>query len=248
MPWPANRRLIGTKVQRVDGTDKATGRAKYSYDINRPRMLHARILRSPHAHATIKNIDIAAVEKMPGFRAIYFIKRAGAELFFAGDEILAIAADTEEHTDDCIRAVRIDYTVLPHHVREADSLTSTTNTAGGAGMTNVVAAGDFATDKFADNAFQGVAATHQGDYGVAVISHQCLESHGLVAEWDDKQQNLTVWASTQAVPNTANGLRVHFKLKQNEVKCITNYMGGGFGSKFGADIQGEAAANLARIA
>jgi xanthine dehydrogenase YagR molybdenum-binding subunit len=248
MPWPANRRLIGTRVSRVDGPDKATGRAKYSFDINRPRMLHARILRSPHAHATIKSIDTAAAEKTAGFRAIYLIKKAGAELFFAGDEILAIAADTEEHADDCVRAVRIDYTVLPHHVKEADSLRSTTNTAGGAGMTNVVAAGDFATDKFADNAFQGVAATHQGTYGVPVISHQCLESHGLVAEWDDKQENLTVWASTQAVFATADALRNNFKLKPGAVKCITNYMGGGFGSKFGPDIQGITAAELARTA
>jgi xanthine dehydrogenase YagR molybdenum-binding subunit len=247
MPWPANRRLIGTKVQRVDGTDKATGRAKYSFDIQRPRMLHARILRSPHAHATIKSLDTAAAEKTAGFRAIYLIKKAGAELFFAGDEILAIAADTEEHADDCVRAVRIDYTVLPHQVKEADSLRSTTNTTGGAGNSNINAAGDFSTDNF-DNAFQGAAATHQADYGVGVVSHQCLESHGLVAEWDDKQENLTVWASTQAVPNTANGLRVHFNLKQGQVKCITNYMGGGFGSKFNPDIQGFAAAHLSRIA
>src|SRR6516164_2207859 len=151
MPWPANRRLIGTRVRRVDGPDKATGRAKYSYDINRPRMLHARILRSPHAHATIKSLDTAAAEKTAGFRAIYLIKKAGAEVYFAGDEILAIAADTEEHADDCIRAVRIEYDVLPHYVKEADSLRSTTNTAGGPGGTNIVAGGDFATDKFADN-------------------------------------------------------------------------------------------------
>src|SRR5260370_12107861 len=205
MPWPANRRLIGTKVQRVDGTDKATGRAKYSFDIERPRMLHARILRSPHAHATIKSVDSAAAEKTAGFRAIYHIKQAGAELFFAGDEILAIAADTEEHADDCLRAVRVEYNVLPHYVRDAESLGSTTNTAGGPGATNVIAGANntYSTDNFAENAFQGTAATHQADYGIAVISHQCLESHGLVAEWDEKQENLTVWASTQALPNTA---------------------------------------------
>src|ERR1051325_8766751 len=105
MPWPATRRLIGTRVQRVDGVDKATGRAKYSFDINRPRMLHAKILRSPYAHATIKSIDTAAAEKVNGFRALYLIKKAGATVFFAGDEILAIAADTEEHCADCLREV-----------------------------------------------------------------------------------------------------------------------------------------------
>ena len=248
MPWPATRRLIGTKVQRLDGTEKATGRAKYSFDITRPRMLHARMVRSPHAHATIKSIDTAAAEKVSGYRGVYHIKSATApnnEVFFAGDEILAICADTEEHADDCLRAVVVTYIVLPHHVKEATSLLSQTNTAGAPGANNIVGAGDSATDNF-ENAFNGAAATHQADYGIAVISHQCLESHGLVAEWDEKQENLTVWASTQAVPRTADGLRTHFKLKPGQVKCITNYMGGGFGSKFGPDIQGIAAAELAR--
>ncbi|MBI2808165.1 MAG: xanthine dehydrogenase family protein molybdopterin-binding subunit [Planctomycetes bacterium] len=245
MPWPTTRRLIGTKIQRLDGVEKATGRAKYAFDIKRPRMLFAKVIRSPHAHATIKSIDTAAAEKVAGYRALYQIKKAGASVFFAGDEILAIAADTEEHLEDCVRAVRIEYTVQPHAVREDDALRSKTNTTGGPGGNNINAAGDFSTDNF-ENAFNGLAATHQADYGVGVISHQCLESHGLVAEWDAKQENLTVWASTQAVPNTAEGLRVHFKLKPGQVKCITNYMGGGFGSKFGPDIQGIAAAELAR--
>jgi xanthine dehydrogenase YagR molybdenum-binding subunit len=248
MPWPANRRLIGTKVQRVDGADKSTGRAKYSFDINRPRLLHARILRSPHAHATIRTIDTAAAEKTPGFRALHIIKKPGAEVTWAGDEVLAIAADTEEHCEDCIRAVRVEYDVLPHYVKEEDSLRGVRNTAGGAGATNVVAGGDFATDNFDQVAFRGADVTHKADYGIAVIAHQCLESHGLVAEWDDKQQNLTVWASTQAVSATANALRATFNLKPGQVKCITNFMGGGFGSKFGPDIQGETAAHLARAA
>src|SRR5882757_10884755 len=163
MPWPANRRLIGTRVRRLDGPDKATGRAKYSFDINRPRMLHARILRSPHAHATIRSIDSAAAEKTPGFRAIHIIKKPGATVYFAGDEILAIAADTEEHADDCLRAVRIEYgergagAVLPHYVKEVDGLRSTTNTAGGPGATNVVGGARSATNNF-QNAFNDAAA------------------------------------------------------------------------------------------
>jgi xanthine dehydrogenase YagR molybdenum-binding subunit len=248
MPWPANRRLIGTKVQRVDGADKATGRAKYSFDINRPRLLHARILRSPLAHATIRTIDTAAAEKTPGFRALHIIKKPDTEVTWAGDEILAIAADTEEHAEDCIRAVRVEYNVLPHAVKEEDSLRGNRNTTGGAATSNIVAAGDFATDNFDLIALRGADVTHKADYGIAVIAHQCLESHGLVAEWDDKQQNLTVWASTQAVNATAERLRVVFGLKPGQVKCITNFMGGGFGSKFGPDIQGETAAHLARAA
>jgi CO/xanthine dehydrogenase Mo-binding subunit len=67
--WPTERRLLGTKVRRLDGPEKATGRAKYSYDINRPGMLHGAILRCPYAHAKIKSGDTSAARKTPGLKA-----------------------------------------------------------------------------------------------------------------------------------------------------------------------------------
>ena len=60
--WPKKRRLLGTKIKRLDGPAKATGRAKYSYDINRKGMLHGKILRCPHAHAKIRALDIGPGE------------------------------------------------------------------------------------------------------------------------------------------------------------------------------------------
>jgi xanthine dehydrogenase YagR molybdenum-binding subunit len=246
MQWPTNRRLIGTKVQRLDGPAKATGRAKYSYDINRPGMLHAKIFRCPHAHARIRSIDTTAAEKTPGYRGKFVFVKPNAELYYAGEEILAIAADTEEHADDCLHAVRVDFEEMPFYVKESESLEANRNTAGGAGNSNVVGAGDFATANFADVAYQNVAAQHEGRYGVPIISHQCLESHGMVAEWDADQSHLTVWRSTQAVPLTAQMLAGRFKLPAGRVKCITHYMGGGFGSKFGLDPNDIACAELAR--
>src|SRR3989442_9997772 len=71
--WPKKRRLLGTKVKRLDAPEKATGRAKYSYDINRPGMLHGMILRSPHAHAKIKSIDTTAAKQVKGFKALVFV-------------------------------------------------------------------------------------------------------------------------------------------------------------------------------
>src|SRR6516162_4544074 len=100
--WPAERRIIGTKVPRVDGPDKATGHAKYSFDINRPGMLHARILRCPHAHAKLKSLDTAEAEKMPGVKAVHVIAQPGQESYYVGDEVLGIAADTEEHSLDAV--------------------------------------------------------------------------------------------------------------------------------------------------
>ena len=246
MQWPTNRRVIGTKVQRLDGPVKATGRAKYSYDMNRPGMLHAKILRCPHAHARIRSIDTSACEKTPGFRGLHQLVKPNEVLYFAGAEVIAVAADTEEHAEDCLRAIRIDYEEMPFYVKESESLEANRNTTGGNRANNITPGAQAATDNFDTVAYQNVAAQHEGHYGAPVISHQCLESHGLVAEWDADQSHLTVYASTQAVYGTAEALRTYFKLPPGRVKCITQYMGGGFGSKFGPDIQGMACAELAR--
>jgi xanthine dehydrogenase YagR molybdenum-binding subunit len=246
--WPKKRRLIGSKVQRLDGPAKATGKAKYSYDINRKGMLQALILRSPHAHAKIKSLDTSDAEKMPGVKAIHPIKKAGDELFWAGEEILGLAADTEEHALDAVRAIKIEYEVLPHLVKEEDALKNDPQTASAAGgnRKNVLQAKEASSGGF-EKGMADAAVTVEGSYGVPTICHQCLESHGLVAEWGE-DGGLTVWASTQAVTGTAGALAQNFRIPANKVKCITHYMGGGFGSKFGPDIQGIVAAELARKA
>src|SRR5437868_856172 len=134
--WPKKRRLIGSKVSRIDGPAKSTGRAKYSYDINRPGMLHAVILRCPYAHALVKKIDTSKAEAMPGVKAIHIIAKPikgpdgekPAEMNYAGDEVLALAADTEEHALDAVReaARGVEYEQLEHIVREDDALKNPT--------------------------------------------------------------------------------------------------------------------------
>src|SRR5881398_2366591 len=122
--WPKKRRLLGTKINRLDGPDKSTGHAKYSFDINRPGMLHARILRCPHAHAKIKSLDLGPAENMRGVKAVIVIAaaKAGKELFYAGDEVAALAAETEEQARDALRAIKVEYDVLDHIVQEDDAI------------------------------------------------------------------------------------------------------------------------------
>src|SRR5205809_7953402 len=112
--WPdlPSRTLIGQRVARVDSPEKVSGQARYTYDINRPGMLFGKMLRSPYAHCKITTLDTSAAEASPGFKALHIVAKPGSELYFAGDEILAIAADTEEHAVDAIRAVKVEYEVL----------------------------------------------------------------------------------------------------------------------------------------
>src|ERR1044072_3436666 len=121
--WPDadKRTLTGKRISRVDGPDKVSGRAKYSYDINRPGMLFGKIVRSPHAHAKIVSIDTSAAEKMPGVRAIHIIQDVGTEIRWGGDEIVAVAAVDEPTAEDAARAIKIKYEVLPHLVIDTDA-------------------------------------------------------------------------------------------------------------------------------
>ena len=75
---------------------------------------------------------------------------------------------------------------------------------------------------------QKAAHVVEQTYSTHVITHVCLETHGTVCEWDGDK--LTAWVSTQGV-HAPRQLRHGLKIPQADVRCITQYMGGGFGSK-----------------
>src|SRR6185369_7232436 len=91
--WPAadQRTLIGKRLSRVDGPEKVSGRAKYTYDVHRPGMLYGKVVRSPHAHAKVVSIATSAAEQMPGVKGVYIIPDNGRETHWAGAAIVAVA-------------------------------------------------------------------------------------------------------------------------------------------------------------
>jgi xanthine dehydrogenase YagR molybdenum-binding subunit len=249
--WPEKPRLLGKDHTRIDGFDKATGRAKYSFDINLPGLLQASILRCPHAHAKVTKLDTSKAEKAPGVKAVYPMVKEGQELFHVGEEVVALAADTEEHLLDALRLVDVKYEELPFQVRERDVLEkdlATMPEGGPKKERNNILPPQQRTQGDVAKAFKDAEVVMEGQYGMAHISHQCLESHGLVAAWNKELTELTVYASIQATINMVTDLTRHFKLPAGSVKCITHHMGGGYGSKFNADPQGIAACELAKSA
>ena len=122
--WPAEgeRSLIGKRINRLDGPDKATGRAKYAYDRNVTGMIVARLVTSPHAHARITAIDSSAAERLPGYRGIEIINGVGTEVQWQGLEIAAVAADTEELASDALEKIEVTYEELPFTVDPLQSL------------------------------------------------------------------------------------------------------------------------------
>src|SRR5262249_43273930 len=160
---------------------------------NRPGMIYGHIVRSPHPHARITSIDVSAAQRAPGVKAALAWKDAGAEVFYQGDPVAAIAADTEEHARDAARLVRVRYEPLPHVSSEAESM------AAGAAAWNTAQANtrpgrrDETGDL--DAGFSQAAHIVEQTYSTHVITHVCLETHGTVCEWDGDK--LTAWVSTQ---------------------------------------------------
>ena len=242
-PWPTAPILIGKRIQRLDGPVKVTGQAKYSYDVNRPGGLHGRILRSPHPHARIVSIDLGPAEKAPGVKAVMAVMKAGDKVMFQGEEVAALAAVTEEQANDALRLIKVQYEVLPHIATEA--------LAAREGAPLVFKDGnvkDGDTEEAGDLAagFKAAAQTVEVSYATQVQTHVSLETHGCVCEWDGDK--LTSWASTQAVHGTREQFAKALGIPQANVRVITEFMGGGFGSKFGPDAQGIICAKLAKQA
>jgi len=200
------------------------------------------VLYSLHAHAKIKSLDSSAAEKMPGVKAIEVIAGPGKTVRYHGDDIAVIVAETEEQARDASQAIKIEYEHLPHAATETQAMAENAPKIVNGGN---VRKGRAQTTGNPDDGLQKADAVVEGTYFAPVITHVCLEPHGLTARWDDKN-HITAWASTQSVMATANELAESNELPVTNVTVLTEVMGGGFGSKFGADIWGTTAARISK--
>ncbi len=234
--WPPmdKRTVLGKPHSRLDGFAKSSGRAKYPSDVSREGMVFGVILTSPHAHCTIKSIDATAAQKMPGVTAIRVTATAGTEIQWAGAELAWVAADTEPHARDAVRAIKVEYNVLPHFVTEEKK-----SKAG----TRAKPAGEQTTGDV-EEAVKAADAVTEGYYAIPVLTHSCLEPHGQVIEW--KGDRMEYWPSSQAVSTVAGDLAQQLKIPASQIHVSMDYMGGGFGSKFPSDIWGAECARLSK--
>lgn len=122
--------LIGSRMRKVDGQGKVQGRALYTDDIALPGMLHAKILRSPHAHARILSIDTSEAEALAGVKAVVTGREMAItygvipwtpdeyplcvdRVRFIGDGVAAVAAEDEDTANRALRLIRVEYEELP---------------------------------------------------------------------------------------------------------------------------------------
>jgi aerobic carbon-monoxide dehydrogenase large subunit len=253
-------RYFGERIKRNEDPRLLMGQALYVDDVDLPNMLHAAFVRSPYAHARIKNIDVSQALQREGVAAIYTANDLGDywkpgpllvspppvkdivfnektqvplardKVKFAGEPIVMVLAESRYIAEDALSDIQIDYEPLEAVVDLEKAL--------GAGS-------PFIHDEIGSNVAAHVVQT-KGDYDAAkkdatlVIQrrfryeHGCaaaIENRGIVAEWDRRAGRLTVWDTTQAPVVIRNGLAGMLGLSERNVRVIAPFIGGGFGPK-----------------
>ena len=166
------------------------------------------------------------------------------EIRFAGQEVAAVAAISSDIAADALKLIKVDYETLPFVVdmdsAAKDSAPRVFGSGSNVGKTRNSSVGDV------PKGLEIAANTIEATYTTPVQTHVCLETHGAVASFNAAGDQLTVWCSTQGVFSVRDDLAVYFSLPPDSVRVVCEYLGGGFGSKFGATPEIIVASRLAK--
>ncbi len=239
--------VIGSVVTDVRGRERVTGSALYAVDMSRPFMLIGRTVRSPYPRAKIVSIDTKKAEAVPGVRAVvtsadvppipfpsYDIRvLAGAAdryVRFVGDEVAAVAAETQEIADSAAKQVVVEYEQLPFNNNLAASMLPSTPDVESPFYSGnvlppyspmVISRGDVETG------FAAADVVFEGDYQVPTQVSAAMRPHCCLAEWEG--QSLTVHLDTQVMFSRQAELAALLQIPPENIRIISQYIGGSFG-------------------
>ncbi len=254
-------KVFGQPIPRLEDQFLLTGTAKFIDDIEIPGMVHAAFLRSDYAHARIKKIDYSAALKRPGVIAVYtaedfgdywrpgplqvppptaikgsqfnarpLVPIAKDKVRFSGEPLAVVIAESRYIAEDAFDDIIVDLEPLPAVVDLEEAWENKP----------ALVHDDLGTNMAA------LVKQERGNYEEArakadvVISRKILvnrnaaaamENRGFVVNWDEREQEMTVWATTQAPIPLRNTIAARLGLFENQVRVITPFIGGGFGPK-----------------
>lgn len=253
-----SRSPIGHDTPQVNARAKVLGRALYAGDIRLPGLLHGKVLRSPYPSARIAAIHTAEALAMPGVRAVVTgadAPRAGWGVShkdrhilaqdvvrFAGEEVAAVAAETEEQARDALERIRVEYEELPAILLPQEALDEEAPAIHG-GADNVSHRIRFHRGDV-DAAMASAHLVHKATYRTHAQYPGYLEPMGTVASIDPEGR-LHVWTSTQSVFLARARLAAALQLPVSRIRVTAPAVGGGFGGKIIEDANTLVAALLA---
>ena len=244
--WPAETKVIGQSTPRIDGAVKVTGKARYSSDIQAVGWLYGMILRSKWPAAKISSVNLDKARQIPGIKAAVPVRDGAFTIRYYGEEIAAVCGTSKQACLDALRAIEVVADVKHEFVvNEREALKENSARVWDSGP-NAPANPRPRENGNVDKAFSECDAVIEGFYSTPVQIHNPMETMGNTVSWTD--EGLTAWSSAQGISSVRDGLAGALKLDHSKVRVITEYMGGGFGAKFGAGVEGVLAAKLSKEA
>ena len=246
-PWGDEFRAVGKSLRKIEGLSKATGEAVYADDIVLPGMLHAKTLRSPHAHARIVSIDASKALALEGVHAVI----TGADLptkygvipwtkdenalavdkvRFIGDEVAAVAAVDEDTANAALRLIDVVYEELHPYFDPEESLgrhepaIHDGNKHGNVSKHVELDFGDL------DAAFASADVVLEDDFVFHGSTHAAIEPHCAVAR-ASADGLVTLWSSTQITHYVQREVSRVLGIPQSRLRVIQPVLGGAFGGK-----------------
>jgi len=237
--WPTGpREVVGRPAPRVDGRLRASGQARYTADVRLPGMLHAAVLRSPHARARVTRLDLEPARRATGVRGVLGpddLNGLTREPSYRGAGIAAVAADSLAEARAALDVIEIEWEVL-EPLLDADE---------------AVARGSLLaepTNYERGDLDQGLAQADvvvEAEYRTQTVLHNSMEPHQSVCQWEG--DTLTIYTSTQWIWGVRADVAAALGLPEDKVRVVCEFMGGGFGSKNGPGDFTYIAAELARL-
>ncbi|HKA48907.1 MAG TPA: xanthine dehydrogenase family protein molybdopterin-binding subunit [Candidatus Dormibacteraeota bacterium] len=244
-------RVVGTSQRKLDGKDKVLGRTGYVSDLRLPGMLVGKILRSPHAHARVRSIDVSAAELAPGVHAVVHagnvaqlpfgyggdnIPLKGDRVRCVGDEVAAVAAESEAAALEALELIDVQYELLPAVFDPYQALEP------GAPLVhaerediegNVSMRWDFSHGDV-EAAAAGAAVIVEGAYSSPLSAPAPIETHCCLASFDSEGR-LDVWTGVHMAFMYRKAIADCLRLDWRDIRVHQPPIGGSFGGKIDID-------------
>lgn len=253
-------RFFGAPVKRNEDHRLLTGQALFVDDVELPGMLHVAFLRSQVAHARIRNVDVSKALRRAGIVAVYTADDLGAywqpgpllvppppisgivfnqrtqvplakhKIRHVGEPIAIVVAESRYLAEDALDDIDVDLEVLPAVVDIELALTASSPCVHDDLGSNVSAhvrqsKGDYRSA--VAKAHTIISRRFRYEHGIS----SPIETRGVVAQWDARGNQMTIWDTTQAPVFIRNGLAAMLGLNERQVRVIAPFVGGGFGPK-----------------
>lgn len=252
-------RVLGTKPLRHDGIDKVTGGARYGADIQLPRLLHGKILRSPYAHAIIKSIDVSKAMRSSGVLAVVtsqdfpsdetidgikYLRNnvlASDRVLYKGHPVAGIVAASQHDAEEALGLIEVEYEPLKPVVSVLEAME----------LESVLLHDDIGNGPFSfesqnpsnianhyshsmgniEEGFRDADLVVEREFKTETVHQGYIEPHNTTALWGNDGK-LTIWCSTQGPFEVRDATAQILGINVSDIKVIPMEIGGGFGGKF----------------